>query len=285
MERTVGELAQELSRYPFLASLTLIGRPLAKRDAAHVMDLDLITVVGGDMTPEKYQAIRKAYENALNFGHGPIDVQFALKDGPMKPMTEEASCIFLHGILHTEKSYRESPLVLVENSWQYAEPIAGKSPMQLRKIKRVTPNLLLDGALGINHCAHLVQTNSSAYLKWVEQDGVYRNKLNPMVFTTPEAKLELYCYAALRCASNFVKMRYGNQGKDIGIGGEMARLFGTTFPDTRWNKYPTGVLEEKTALRQGVLLPTEAYVLNKQVRTLDFLGALKRYVESEVMGK
>lgn len=278
-----GELAdvqnyirESLQKLGYVSSATLVGRPVEDRTIESVNDFDNIVVVEGPMTTEKYKSVGRVFENVRDHTRRYVDFQYAIADGPMKPVSEKECEMFYHVILHTEESYKDSPLVLVENSWQYEESFLGKPPRSLRRIKGVDRNILINGVLGIDHLAQLVADNESAYLGWEEKDGIMQMNVYPIKFKENDERLELYFYSILRCASNALRYLTGNSR--IGIDADMCILFENIFSDFRHSDMPAETYRDKRLLRNKKLVLSENFVQSYQAKTIDFLKNLRNQI-------
>ena len=123
--KTQQKLHEDLTKLGFVESATLIGKPVTERRIERINDLDNVIIVNGPMTDKKLNAIKRLFENLRNETKNNVDVQYAIADGPMKPPSDKEHEIFYHVILHTSETYKKSPLLLVENSWQYEKPYLG----------------------------------------------------------------------------------------------------------------------------------------------------------------
>ncbi|RLE38759.1 hypothetical protein DRJ17_03095 [Candidatus Woesearchaeota archaeon] len=198
---------QELQKLNYVQSVTLIGKePDRDRIIESVNDLDTIIIVEGDMTKEKYNKIEEIYMKTTELSTPDVDVSYSIKDGPFKPVSEKEKEVFSHVILHTEESYCRSPLMLVKNSWQYEMPYFGKPVAEIQSVKGVDEDMLINGALGLNHLIGLVKNDESAYLDWEDTDsGIMRSNIFPLKFIEANERLEFYFYSILRCASNTLR--------------------------------------------------------------------------------
>jgi hypothetical protein len=274
-----GELKKKLDGLEFIESATLIGLPIGEgRWLEKVNDYDNVIIVDS-MTPEKYQILDNIFTELRNMSSNGIDVLYTIADGPMKPKTELPWEIFGHYIVHDKSSYRESPLVLVENSWQYEEPFLGTPLSELRKIPGVDKAMLLDTPMGIRHLREGVVNNEGGYLGWEETDGEMQMTMNSLKFDSPEERLELYFYSILRCASNTLRLITGDNR--IGIGPEMYTQFEKTCHDFDMSNLPRDVYSLKRDLRQRKLILTDSFVSSYQLKTIDFLTSLEKYADQK----
>lgn len=278
-EREQHRLQDMLKELYWIESATLIGRPISERWIERINDLDNVIIVRDKMTEDRYHALEALLENLKNGASKDVDVMYAIADGPMKPPSEKENEVFFHIILHTEETYKKSPLLLVENSWQYENPYLGKPVHEIRRIQSgVTKDMLLHGALGIEHLTELVKKNESAYLGWEKtESGVMQMKIYPITFKEIDEQLELYFYSILRCASNTLRLITKNN--KIGIGQDMCDLFKKTCRDFKYNRLPQEVHTDKRLLRNRQLILSGGFAKRYQIQAIEFLEALDRYID------
>ncbi len=267
-----------LEKIESLASLTLIGKPLEKRELKKIIDVDILIILNDPMTVEKYDKIKEITEKICKkYTTAEIDVLYAIADGPMKPKSFKKQEIFFHIILHTLSSYKLMPLLLCKNSWQQFEPLKGKAVKEIQSFEGVSKDMLLNSTLGISSLIELVEKDSSGYIGWEKQKNsrIMKWKLFPLKFEYPEEKADLYIYAVLRCASNAI--RYLTRDNTVDIGFEMAELFKEMFANLKNKNLPAELLKHKHLLRNKIYSKD---IHELKSKTLEFLNELKEYIEN-----
>jgi len=277
--REQSRLQERLRGIPWIESATLIGKPVQSR-VERVLDLDNVVVVD-KLTEERYRRLQSILDGLKNSTPG-VDVMYAIADGPMKPPSEKESEVFFHICLHTLATYKDSPLQLVKNSWQYEQPYLGKPLCQIQNIPTgVTKDVLLHGLLGVGHLGSLVCNNESAYLGWEKaEDGRMAMRLIPLKFKEIDERLELYFYSILRSASNTLRWMTGNN--EIGIDSDICGLFRKTCHDFEHKNLPQEVYVDKRLMRNRKLILTEGFAQRYQMKAIEFLNGLEQYVQEHV---
>ena len=271
-----GELIYGLRKLDFIVSLTLIGKDLKDRVFEHIMDIDIVIITKDPMKVDNYKKIEDVFSNVCKkYKTEEADFIYAIAEGPMKPYSPKNEEIFFHCLLHTIKSYKEGPFLLVKNSWQQFKPIFGIPLKEIQSFSGVTKDMLVNSLLGINHLIELVSNDSSAYIGWEESgNGFMKPKIFPLHFKINSEKADLYIYSALRCASNW--LRYTTKDNSIGIDGNMASLFKIKFPNNRFKEFPNKLLHDKKILRNKLDI-SDIYSLKDNC--LNFLHAVKQVIE------
>src|SRR3989344_8168573 len=249
MIKAYEELIDNLKRCNFIVSLTLIGKGLEDRVFENIMDIDIVIIMKDPMRTGYYNLIKNIFYGVCEkYKSDDADFLFAIASGPMKPFSSKRFEIFFHCLLDSVKTYRESPLLLVKNSWQQFNPIFGIPLKEIQSFSGVTKDMLVNSLLGINHLIELVSNDSSAYIGWEESgNGFMKPRIFPLHFKINSEKADLYIYSALRCASNW--LRYTTKDNSIGIDGNMASLFKIKFPNNRFKEFPNKLLHDKKILR------------------------------------
>ncbi|RJQ16876.1 hypothetical protein C4573_02330 [Candidatus Woesearchaeota archaeon] len=274
------QLQQRLQELDFIVSATLIGEPVETRVLEKINDLDNVVIVQGPMTKDKYATLQSILEELKHNQTQETDVLYAIADGPFKPASEKENEIFIHFILHTEESYKRSPLLLVKRSWQDAMPYLGKPLGDIQKIPDVDNVELLYGELGIANLRNLVDMNRGCYLGWktIQNSSIMRNTLFDLNFTEPSEQLELYFYAILRSASN--ALRYVTDDNTIGIGMKMTHHFEQHFSIMTHSGIPRQAYLDKRHLRNRALALSEQFAREYQRKAMDFLFELQKGFET-----
>lgn len=259
-----------------LVSLSLIGRDVHSRRIDQVMDLDTVIIVRDPMTEFKMNIIKRIFEELCNNGDDNISISYLIADGPLKPLPKSKYHLFFHVLLHTVSSYKDSPLILVKNSWQHeAQLILG---MRLRDIQHIPePNVetVLDSPLGLKHCRSLVVERGSAYLEWIKKSGKYEITLTPITFKESHDILEICFYSVLRGASNALRYVFRNSA-GIGIDYDHIICFEQVFHDFRLNKLPLDFLSRKIKLRRDFLKENISTIEETIDKTIAFLDELSK---------
>jgi hypothetical protein len=262
-----------------LFSLSIIGRPIEERRIDTVMDIDIIVLLNDPMTLEKYNKIENIFSNLQNYENKDALVSYKIADGPIKPLPVKKHNIFFHVLLHTIKSYRDSPLVLVKNSWQHeSKAILGLPISKIERINGVTLDELLNGKLGIKHCKKLITDSSSTFLEWMgrkDNDDKLSISLKPIRFSENHELLEICYYSVLRAASN--TLRYLKKiTKGIGIDIKDMIEFEKTYGSFKKSKLPIDMYYEKAKLRKGEYHPLHRDAILRMEQSLEFLTRLER---------
>lgn len=270
-------LRKRIADLGFVESATLIGRPVQERTIERTLDLDHVLIVPG-LDLEKYRKVERVFEELQNEASQNIDIQYAVFDGPMKPHSERENEVFFHVVLHTPETYKQSPLLLVKNSWQFEMPFLGKSLRGYQSFpKGVTREMLFSSGLGIDSLVKMVATDSSLYCGWDVRERVVEPKVGEKQFYGLDERLELYYYAILRAASNTIRFFTGNNREGIGL--QMCANFQRYFGDFAHAGLPREVYDNKRLLRNKVLVLSSRFVSQYQQKALGFLKELREYVE------
>jgi len=241
------------------------------------MDFDTVVVLRDPMDQLKYDEVSRIFESICDFRHDNVSVSYLIADGPVKPLITKSLNIFFHVLLHTETTYRDSPLTLVKASWQYeSHAILGAELVDIQRIPVVSLSEVIGGKLGIDHCRNLVETESSAYLKWIatQNTNVLSMHLSPVKFSEAAELLELCHYSVLRGASNSLRHLFGHSW-DIGIDDKDMLMFEEVFESFPYNSRPLEMLQEKRKLRSGAWYPSARDVGLCVEQALEFLAALR----------
>lgn len=261
---------------PDLVSLALIGRGLRSRRIDQVMDFDIVIILNGSMSRAKYTEVDRIVSSLQDESKADIYISYQIADGPIKPLPAKGVNLFFHIILHTVRSYRSSPLILVKNSWQYeAQRLLGLELSDIQRIPEPSLRELLDGKLGIKHCKELVRSGSSTCLEWLAGNtNSLTIHLTPLKFSEIYEVLEICYYSVLRGASNALRYILGHS-LDIGIGYEDMRMFFEVFQSFRYRNLPLSFWEEKIKLRQGTWYPKHQDLRKRIEQALEFLSVLE----------
>ena len=270
------ELIAKLRGLSFIESLTLIGEPVKKRSVDKIMDIDIVIIVKEPMAQKYYDKIKEVCERVCaKYTNPSIDVIYSTAVGPMKPKSFKGQEIFLHCLVHTAESYKNSPLHLVKLSWQKYKPISGTHLKKIQSYNGITKDMLLNSALGINHLIELVSKDQSSYLDWEKGKGCMQHKIFPLQFKHDDEKADLYMYAVLRCASNMLRLHTGDN--KVEIGKKMTNMFIKNFPEIKSNEFPQQIVNEKSLLRNKRYAGD---IFKLKEKTLDFLNELKHKLEA-----
>jgi len=262
-------------------SVALIGRPIPERRIDQVMDFDIVIVLKDPMTKKKHNEVKRIFENLQNHATDNIAIMYQIADGPIKPFPLKKVNLFFHVLLHTVKSYKKSPLILVKNSWQYEEhTIIGLPLAEIQKIPEIKLDTLLDGKLGIRHCKELILSHASAYLEWLDAEDMQSMDmvLTPILFKENCEILEICYYSVLRGASNSLRYILGHS-KDIGIDVKDMQLFSQVFHDFKHKELPLNYCYEKIKFRQVEWHPNNQDVIDRLNQTMEFLTSLEIDIE------
>ena len=270
------EVTSGISDLGFVDSATLIHGDLEKRRIEHIMDLDTLIITKDKVTPHQYQKLKDVFNSTQQrFTQHNLDVPYAIATGPVKPSSRKDNEIFFHVLLMDEKGYDTSPLRLVQTSWQYETPFVGKPPSNYYTRERITQNMLVNSVMGIKNCEEFIRTNHSFYLGWKDNGSGKMEEVEvPVPLTTPEGKLEIYFYSVLRCASNALRLKFGNN--NVGIGKDMCDSFTKAHPESKYSRVPEITHDAKRLLRNRELPTGEDSVRHYQKMALNFLSELKR---------
>jgi len=272
-------LRKRLADLGFIESATLIGRPIQERTMERVLDFDYV-LISREIDIAKYHAIECVFDNLKNGSSRGLDVQYAIFDGPMKPHSEREHEVFFHVILHTPETYKQSPLLLCKNSWQFERPFLGKAPSEYQRFPRgVTKGGLFHSGLGIGSLIKMVITDSSLYCGWEQNGGLIQPKVGEKVFHELDERLELYYYSILRAASNTIKLFTGNNREGIDL--KMCSDFQMYLGDFKFSGLPKEIYDNKRLLRNKTLVLSSMFVSQYQQKALDFLNGLKKYIEEK----
>jgi hypothetical protein len=222
--KIVSDLTKKLKESKLLYSLTPLGTELKSRKFNKTEDIDFCMVIGGKMTKEKLQKIKAIFRSMKKYSTKEIDVCWAVKDGPMKPVSKKEHILFLHAALHTIESYKKAPEVL-RYSWQFKKPIFGKSLKEIAPEKKITKEILLNTSLGLKDSIALCNFKKTAYLDWVCAGGKCRIKRIHSKELKGKELLDLYFYTVLRGAGNYLKFVKGPKIEEIGIKEQMCKEF------------------------------------------------------------
>lgn len=264
----------------FLLSLSIIGRDLVYRRIDQIMDIDIVIVVSDPMTKQKYNTIDNIFSELQELSDSEVSVSYKIADGPIKPKVTKKVNLFLHVLLHTISSYKNSPLILVKNSWQYdAHKIIGVDLVEIQKINEPSLYEIIYGKLGIAHCIELVESKSSAYLEWLRKnkDNQMSLNLSSIIFDERCEIIEICYYAVLRAASNSLRYVLGHSW-GIGIDPHDMEIFKKTFLNFKYNDLPLNYALEKIELRKGLRLPSNNDLSIITEKTITFLKSLKNHL-------
>ena len=233
--------------------MSLIGRPLIERSVDHVMDLDLVCILRDPVTPKHLESVEAVCNDLSNLECKDVAIVHDLRVGPVKPLTDKKVTVLIHLLLHSVDSYRHSPLLLVQNSWQHeAQQLWGMRLEVVRRIDEVTLDMVQNGALGVRHCLELLEQRRNDYLGWTEIDGHNHLLMKPMSThaITEHDLVELAFYGVLRSASNLLRCRLGvTQG--IGIDEEDMHEFQSVFDGFRYASLPLELWRMKRVFRHS----------------------------------
>ena len=265
-----------------LQSLSVVGECVAGRKPEQVMDIDVVAILGTPMTEEKHSIVEESLSEICSQPYHEVGFRYRIADGPMKPDSSDACHIFLHTLLHTVASYRNSPLVLVKNSWQYeARALLGRPVSDFHTISGVDWELVLSGSLGIRHCLKMIESQRTACLVWVPgEGGVLEIESQDVPLTTGIQLLDLSYYSVLRCASNCLKAICMNRA-GIGIKEPDMREFSVVFDSLAGSEYPLECVSKKAELRRSQEA-SEAECADEVSRCVSFLKHLERIVVSRI---
>jgi len=258
-----------------LVSLSLIGRDPNYRRIDQILDFDIVIILKGQMSQEKFDEVDNIVQNIQNYSNPNISITYKIADGPIKPMINKSVNLFLHILLHTLESYKNSPLLLVKNSWQYdGHKILGAELREIQSIKQPSIDVVINGKLGLNHCVELITSKASAYLVWEKQNAKLLNiALKTYLFIDAHELQEICYYSVLRGASNALRFTLGHSW-GIGIEYSDMKKFAEVFFDFKLKNYPLKVWQEKVRIRQGKWQPSATEMMITIEQTLEFLNLL-----------
>lgn len=265
-----------------IASGALIGPRIESRPIERSMDLDLLVITHQAPTAAFIRQAHGLLERIQNLGSSDLDVQFAMKDGPMKPSAHDRPVLFLHVLLHSIQSYRESPLTLVKRSWETeAQPFIGASPASLERLAPVSRDELLRSAIGIHDCFELLQRLQTPFLEWTTtgDSDEHFMCLKTQPVTDDLAILETAIYCTLRCASNACRWLLGRSA-GVGIQANTVDTFESFFGTSSWASTTRDAYVTKKLVRAGKVTVSPRLAETWQSRALDFLDILRSHTEA-----
>lgn len=257
-----------------LLSASIIGRDLIYRRIDQVLDVDTVIVVTDPMDENKLAKIERIFIKLRNQETNNIGITYAMAEGPIKPLPQKRVNIFFHVLLHTISSYKNSPLILVKNSWQYeSHHLVGAKLSDIQIIPEPALTEIVNGALGIMHCKELVEEKKSSYFSWDTNSNNCQLVTKEVKFNEGCEILEICFYSILRAASNALRYILGHTW-GIGINAEDMLVFQDVFSELKASNIPFSVVQKKGVLRQGAWYPTNQDVMDWLDISLSFLEEL-----------
>lgn len=260
----------------------IIGPHVESRPMERTTDLDLLLITRKDPSVEFIDCLHRLFARLQDRSSQHLDVQYALKDGPMKPPAHDRPVLFFHVLLHSVPSYCQSPLTLVKRSWQMeARPFIGVGPGRIERLLPVSRDELLCSAIGVSECHRLLQALRTPYLEWATQDrsAAPVMRLNSLPVTDDLSIVETAIYCVLRCASNACRWLLGRT-TGIGILANAIDTFEALFGASGWASIPRDAYIAKRQIRSGQVTASPQLAALWQSRALAFLDALHSCVES-----
>lgn len=234
------------------------------------------------MTVDKLARLEAAASEISDISGRGVLVCHDMKIGPVKPLPDHDVTVFVHLLPHTVQSYRESPLTLVKNSWQYeCRLLVGRPLGEIESISRIDRDLVLRGALGIEHCLALLEERRNEYIGWTSQSESSELVTEQAAMGDLDAYdvLELALYSILRNASNALRWRLG-RSYGIGIDIEDMLLFEKVFWEFGMASCPVHAWERKRRLREGLEVASDSGAESARSEAAEFLEGLGRFVAS-----
>lgn len=260
-----------------VVNFSIVGGDPAVRPIDRLVDLDTILILSDPMTEAKYTKLNLALESLHGEATAMVAVSHKIMLGPVPDeVPRTGSLVSVHALVFTRESYISHACEFPKRSWAFeARTICGCDLAELDKCSSASVEELLHGILGIRHCRDLIASRSTTAFIWRPRQGGTDMVLMPedVPLSQPGRFADFCIYAVLRIASNTIRC-IGRGTRTTGIGKMDLGLLRELLPGFGLANVPVELLNDKGALRNGNLYPTEEYARRISSQADGFLAGL-----------